>query len=266
MKFLNGVMAMVLAVAACSGARASSSGWYEMQGARVRLVTTGRVDAAGQLKGALDIQLNRGWKTYWRDPGDAGVPPTIDVSANGNIAKAEFDFPAPQRHDDGDYQWAGYDHPVALPVSFTFDGGTGPATISADIFLGVCETICVPVQATFTVDTSGDPENVEDKAVVAAAFDGLPEAATPDFGVTPAGQSDGGILLNATFPGDPTTAELFIAGEHGYVFGTPVRETRDGKTAFSVDVTRPDDTPSGPGLRYTLVTEAGAVSGLLPYL
>lgn len=265
MKLLNCVTAMVLTVAASGGAWASSSGWHEMQGARVRLVTTGTVDAAGQLKGALDIQLNRGWKTYWRDPGDAGVPPSIEVSADGKSAKAEFDFPAPQRHDDGDYQWAGYDYPVALPVKFEFKDASGPATIRADIFLGVCETICVPVQATFTVDTSGDPENVEDKAVVAAAFDALPDAATPDFGVMPAGQSDGSMLLSATFPGNPATAELFIAGEEGYVFGTPVRETRDGQTAFSIDLTRPDDTPSGPGVRYTLVTDAGAVSGLLPY-
>ena len=74
------------------------------------------------------------------------MPPTLDVSANPNISARQFDFPAPQRHDEGDFQWAGYDYPVALPVTFTLKDPGGPATIDASVFLGVCETICVPVQ------------------------------------------------------------------------------------------------------------------------
>ena len=49
------------------------------------------------------------------------------------------------------------------------------------------------------------------------------------------------------------------------MFATPVREVRGGKTFFSVEVTRPDKVPKGAGVHYTLVTDAGAVSGLLPY-
>ena len=43
--------------------------------------------------GVLDIDLKPGWKTYWRDPGDAGVPPQLDVSASTNVAGAELRFP-----------------------------------------------------------------------------------------------------------------------------------------------------------------------------
>ena len=139
--------AVLLMLLASTPAHASSSDWFETEGARVRLVTTGKPAADGTLKGILDIELKPGWKTYWRDPGDAGVPPTLDVSANPNITGAKFDFPAPQRHDEGDFQWAGYDYPVALPVTFTLKDPGGPATIDAAVFLGVCETICIPVQA-----------------------------------------------------------------------------------------------------------------------
>ena len=100
-------------------ALASSSDWFETEGARVRLVTTGEPDADGMLRAFSTSSSKPGWKTYWRDPGDAGVPPTVDVSGSTNIAGAKLDFPPPQRHDDGDFQWAGYDHPVALPVAFT---------------------------------------------------------------------------------------------------------------------------------------------------
>ena len=66
-----------LSLLACP-ALASSSDWYEAEGGRVRLVTSGAADENGVIEGALEIDLKPGWKTYWRDPGDAGVPPTLD--------------------------------------------------------------------------------------------------------------------------------------------------------------------------------------------
>jgi DsbC/DsbD-like thiol-disulfide interchange protein len=265
MKFLPAYAALLMLVAG-SPLHASSSGWFETEGARIRLVTAGKPDAEGKLNGILDIELGPGWKTYWRDPGDSGVPPTLDVSASPNIASVVFDFPSPQRHDEGDFKWAGYDYPVALPVTFTLKDPAGAAAIDASVFLGVCETICVPVQAKLAVDPADDPDNPDDAAAVAAAFSKVPPAATPGFEVKAAGKvGDAQVLLEAIFPGDPATAELFISGEDGYVFSTPLREQRDGKTFFSIEVTRPDETPAGPGLHYTLATDAGAVSGLLPY-
>jgi DsbC/DsbD-like thiol-disulfide interchange protein len=255
----------ILSVATGGHALASSSDWVEMEGARVRLVTAGGPDAQGRLKGILDIDLKPGWKTYWRDPGDAGVPPTIEVLANPNLVGAKLDFPAPQRHDDGAFQWAGYDYPVALPVTFTLKDVKGPSAIEADVFLGVCETICVPVQAKFRLNPGDDPDTHADKAAVTAAFEAVPYPATAEFGVRVAGKETDTVLLEASVPGDPGSAELFVAGEDGYVFTTPVRETRDGKAFFSFEVIRPDETPTGPGIHYTLVSGAEAVNGVLPY-
>ncbi|RUV48671.1 hypothetical protein EOA88_39080, partial [Mesorhizobium sp. M5C.F.Ca.IN.020.14.1.1] len=164
-------------------AAASSSTWYNSEGGRVRLVTSGKPDEAGRIHGVLDIALKPGWKTYWRDPGDAGVPPQIDISASTNIANATFSFPPPQRHDDGYGKWAGYDHPVSLPVTFTVSAPNEPAVIDADIFLGICETICIPLQTKLTIDPGSDPDNAEDAALVKAALATLPAPARPDFGV-----------------------------------------------------------------------------------
>jgi DsbC/DsbD-like thiol-disulfide interchange protein len=264
MKALSATATALLALLVAPPVHAASSDWFEMEGARVRLVTAGKPDVHGRLRGALDIELKPGWKTYWRDPGDAGVPPTIDASANPNIAAVAFDFPAPQRHDEGDYKWAGYDYPVALPVTVTLRDPAGSATIDANVFLGVCETICVPVQAKLTVEPGAD--DPEDAAAVSAALANIPPPAHADFGVRVASEpGDAKAVLQVTSPGDAGTAELFIAGEDGYVLSTPDREVRGGKTLFVVEVTRPDEAPKGPGLHYTLVTEDGAVSGLLPY-
>ena len=155
-------------------AAASSSAWYDSEGGKVRLVTSGKPDEAGRIHGVLEIALKPGWKTYWRDPGDAGVPPQIDVSASTNITDAAFSFPPPQRHDDGYGKWAGYNHPVSLPVTFTVSSPGDAAVIDADIFLGICETICIPVQTRLSVDPAADPDNAEDAAPVSYTHLTLP--------------------------------------------------------------------------------------------
>ncbi|MEJ6781235.1 protein-disulfide reductase DsbD domain-containing protein [Aminobacter sp. Piv2-1] len=247
-------------------AYSSASDWGTTEGGRFRLVTAGRPDAEGKLQGVLFIELKPGWKTYWRDPGDSGVPPQIDVTASRNVSAVEMSFPAPQRHDDGYSIWAGYDYPVGLPVTFTIPSPGEPSLIEADVFLGVCETICVPVQARLQVDPAADPDNPDDVALVEAAFEALPAPAQADFGVTPTPGGDGMLSVVANVPGSPEGVDLFVAGTDGYLFGVPKRNAEAGKLTFTVKVIdRPDAPPTGKGIPYTLTTATSAVEGFLPY-
>jgi DsbC/DsbD-like thiol-disulfide interchange protein len=247
-------------------ALASSTPWINVEGGRVRLVTSGEPDAAGRLYGALDIQLAPGWKTYWRDPGASGVPPTIDVSTSRNIASAELDFPAPERHDRGNFSWAGYSQPVSLPVTFKFASPDKPATVDATIFLGICETVCVPVKASLVLDPTSDPDNPAHVTLVASAHESVPAQAHPGFGIRMVGLEAGKLIVEATFPGDSEEADLFMAADNGYFFEEPQRLKKDGRTFFTINATRPEKKPSsGDGLHYTLVTGNDAVSGILPY-
>jgi DsbC/DsbD-like thiol-disulfide interchange protein len=260
------LLASATIAAGLSGtAAASSSPWISVEGAHIRLVTSGVADPDGILRGALEIDLVPGWKTYWRDPGDAGVPPTIDTSASTNVKSAAFDFPAPRRHDEGDFSWAGYDRPVSLPIRFELDDPSKPVSIGASIFLGVCETICVPVKADITIDPTADPDNPDDAAVVSAASASLPAPATADFGLRTVGFEGDRLVVEAILPGGGEDADVFIAGEDGYSFEEPTRSVKDGRTYFTVAATRPGTHPSSGGLHYTLVTKVGAVSGILPY-
>jgi DsbC/DsbD-like thiol-disulfide interchange protein len=257
---------LVFALAQAGPALASSSAWHNAEGGRIRLVTTGKPDGKGIVRGALEIDLKPGWKTYWLDPGDAGVPPSIDISASANIASAEISFPAPRRFDDGFAKWAGYDEPVSFPVSFVLSDPNQAATIDAKVFLGICETICIPVQATLAVDPASDAENAADATVVRAAFEALPGGARPDFGVTLVPGDKDEVTVEATFSGEPATVDFFLAGSDGYQFGPPERHEKGGRLFFSVPILqRPDNAPHAGGLHYTLVGAAASVSGTLPF-
>ncbi len=252
--------------AAVLPAVASSSAWHDSEGGRVRLVTSGRPDAQGRLHGALDIALKPGWKTYWRDPGDSGVPPQLGITASTNVSRAEMSFPAPRRHDDGYGQWAGYDHSVSLPVTFTLAAPQKKATIDADIFIGICETICIPVQATLKLDPAAAPDDASDTALVKAGFSALPAEAKAGFGAKALPGTHETLVVEATAPGKPSAVDLFVAGENGYMFGPPSREESGDRITFRIPVLdRPAGPPTGAGLPYTLTGETGAVQGLLPY-
>jgi DsbC/DsbD-like thiol-disulfide interchange protein len=260
------VLSIVIAAGCASGALASSSAWHKTEGARLRILTSGAPDAEGRLKGALQIDLKPGWKTYWRDPGGSGVPPAIDISMSTNIASLDIAYPAPMRFDDESGPWIGYKHSVVFPVTFQLSAADQPAKIAAEVFIGVCETICIPFQASLSFDPAGDPDNADDAAVIAAATGALPAAAAADFGATLLSADGDGIRVAVSFPGDPQHVDLFVAGVDGYTLGTPEKHVAEGRTVFAVAVLeRPASKPAGKGLPYTLVTQAGAVEGFLPY-
>ncbi len=191
---------------------------------------------------------------------------SFDVSASTNVSRAALSFPAPRRHEDGYGGWAGYDHPVSLPVVFTLAAPGSPAVIDANVFLGMCETICIPVQATLKLDPAAAPDDASDTALVKAGFSALPAEAKAGFGAKALPGTHETLVVEATAPGKPSAVDLFVAGENGYMFGPPSREESGDRITFRIPVLdRPAGPPTGAGLPYTLTGETGAVQGLLPY-
>jgi DsbC/DsbD-like thiol-disulfide interchange protein len=243
-------------------ALASSSAWHQAEGGQVRLVTVGEPDAEGRLRGLLDIRLDPGWKTYWRDPGDVGVPPTLDLGGQGS---AELLFPAPEWHHDGAYDWAGYASSVALPVTLRLTDPAGSGPITATAFLGLCKTVCIPLKAEFVLDPASDPDNPGDSLAVLAAETGLPDAASADFGVTAIRIEDERAIFDISGPVGKD-AELFVAGSEGFAFSRPEPTLENGKLIFTSKVkSYLKAKPKDAAIQYTLKTAGKSVSGKLPF-
>lgn len=251
-------------VMAASAAHAASSDWFHVEGGSIRVVTSGAPDSEGVLRGALEIMLKPGWKTYWRDPGSSGVPPTLEVTVGDEKAQVEIGFPAPSRFDDGYALWAGYGEPVSLALTLRLPpGARAPARIEASTFLGVCETICIPVQAELTLDPYRDTDEPDHAAAVAAAFAALPGPARDGFGARATGVGDDALLVEADLPDGVEAVDLFVAGTDALTLGVPEKVAgEDDASVFSVPVVSGDATKPA-GLVYTLVTSAGAVTGEL---
>jgi DsbC/DsbD-like thiol-disulfide interchange protein len=165
-------------------------------------------------------------------------------------------FPRPTRQDDGYSRFAGYDEPVALALSFPVDDPDGRLGFTADVFLGVCETICIPVQATLRSCRRRRRGNM--RGIVAEAFGRLPAKDQRRFRRPRDRGRDGRLIVEVRLPEGAGEAELFVVSTASHMLGQ-ADTGRGSGVVFASHANRPGG--SWPGATsYTLVTEA--VAGL----
>ncbi|WP_158814734.1 protein-disulfide reductase DsbD domain-containing protein [Methylocapsa sp. S129] len=127
-------------------ADAYSSDWAEGLKSSARLIAAGPRD--GILQAGVEIKLAPGAITYWRNPGDAGLPPTLSFEGSANLAQARTSFPAPRRLPEGGGGEAfGYDRALILPIDVEVIDPSKPVELALKLNYAVCETICVPAEA-----------------------------------------------------------------------------------------------------------------------
>ena len=128
---------------------AAATGWVGDAHAAVRLINA--VEATGSsswLDAGLQIRLAPGWHAYWRTPGDAGLPPSIDWTRSHNVAGAAIAWPAPHRFSLDGLETQGYENGVVLPIAVTLAHLGEPVLLHAKVDYAACKDICVPYQAT----------------------------------------------------------------------------------------------------------------------
>ncbi|TKA98239.1 hypothetical protein FAZ78_02045, partial [Cereibacter changlensis] len=115
---------------------------------------------------ALRLTLAPGWKTYWRSPGDAGIPPLFDWAGSENVRSVRFHWPRPHVFDLNGMQSIGYKGELVLPLEVTAIDASQPIRLRANVELGVCRDICVP--AALTLDAALPMQGAADAVIDAA--------------------------------------------------------------------------------------------------
>ncbi|WP_322890299.1 MULTISPECIES: protein-disulfide reductase DsbD domain-containing protein [unclassified Yoonia] len=131
-------------------------------------VLPGWRDADGTHVTALRIDLAEGWKTYWRAPGDSGIPPSFSFTGT-DITAVQPHFPVPEVYEDFGIRSIGYENSVVFPLRLTLPEDGSVVSMAGQIEIGVCDEICIPV----TLDFSAllPPGGSSDPAIVAALRD-----------------------------------------------------------------------------------------------
>ncbi|MDK9697068.1 MAG: protein-disulfide reductase DsbD family protein [Siculibacillus sp.] len=224
-------------------------------GAALRLVVAGVVD--GRPEVGIEIALEPGWKTYWRNPGDAGIPPVVDWSKSAGVASFDLRFPAPVRFGEEGTTSIGYTAPVILPIDLALADPAKPATLDLDVQIGLCRDICVPVSARLTATVS--PTGPVDAAALARLREARTRLPLPAVkGVAPwvmALERDpdsvpGSILVKVKMPeeeGDAAGRDMLVEGPTGdWSLPLPARiATGRGREIWRFDL---DGVPRGARL------------------
>ena len=257
---LFGLAAAVFASSLPAISRAEDASPWQSDGhSAVRLLAGSRSGAV--LLGGIAFQLQPGWKTYWRTPGDSGVPPRFDFSKSENVEAVTVLWPAPLLFDDGAGGHAmGYHDKVVLPLRIVVKNSDKPVMLRAAINYAVCNKICIPVDASTELPFTS-VASTEDNALF-AALDTVPKPANigdPNpltiRDVKREGPSD--VVVDVVTP-DNRELNLFVEGPTPD-WSLPVPTLREHsppgvkRFSFVLDGVPPGVNPDGAALKLTLV-------------
>lgn len=236
-----------------------ASPWQSDVHSAVRLLAGSRSGAV--LLGGIAFQLQPGWKTYWRTPGDSGVPPRFDFSKSENIEAVTVMWPAPLKFDDGAGGHSlGYHNNIVLPLRIVIKNADKPVVLRAAIGYAVCEKLCIPVEANAELPFTS-VASTEDNALL-AALDTVPKPATVGDpnpltirDVKREGASQ--VIVDAVAP-DGREVNLFVEGptpDWALPIPKPVDQSPPGvkRFSFELDGLPPGAKVEGAALKLTLV-------------
>jgi DsbC/DsbD-like thiol-disulfide interchange protein len=93
------------------------------------------------------VELEPDWKTYWRVPGDTGIPPQFDWAGSKNNGAIEVGYPVPSRFQDAGGESIGYHDRVLFPLSVRSEKPDELVRLKLNMFFAVCKEICIPAKA-----------------------------------------------------------------------------------------------------------------------
>ena len=255
---------LVFPVAAPAHA-ADASAWDGTQRSGVRLIAGARSNDGATVRAGIELRLAPGWKTYWRYPGDSGIPPRFDFAKSRNVKSVTVRWPAPQRLADESGTSIGYKHDVIFPLDVVPEDRGKPVTLSLAIDYGVCEKICVPVDAKAELTITGKPTAQD--ARIAAADARVPKPAVLGQDGMPsirAIKREGArIVVDVAYPAGESV-DLFAEGptaDWALPVPSPVAGAPAGSQRFTFELDGlPRDTkPDGATLLLTAVAGERAI-------
>ncbi|MCH6586725.1 MAG: thioredoxin family protein [Proteobacteria bacterium] len=221
------------------GARAAAGPWVDQEQVRLRLVAAGPVAGAAEtLNLGLHFRLEPGWKIYWRSPGEAGYPPSVDWRGSENLAEVRLNWPVPHRFSLFGFETFGYYDEVVLPVDARPERPGAPVLLRAKVAYLTCKEICIPREAQLVLAVPAGGAGSSSDGFLIDSF----RTMVPGDGTAVGLSLDRAVLtgtveapvLQVTARSDIAfdAPDVLVEAPPGFAFGKPeVALTEDGKTA-----------------------------------
>jgi suppressor for copper-sensitivity B len=207
------LVALALLAGLSEAAADEASDWSATKQTKVRLLSAVKgTGAAATVPLGLQFALAPGWKTYWRSPGDAGLPLILDWAGSMNLAGADFSWPVPSRYTLLGLDTFGYENEVIFPIAAHPADPEKPLSLRLKTNYLVCEKICIPYSAELALDL---PASAAEPSDFAQLIDRYRSEVPGD------GAAHGLRLIGATVQGDEARPQLVVPVESAFPFEHP---------------------------------------------
>ncbi|MFD0915936.1 protein-disulfide reductase DsbD domain-containing protein [Pseudahrensia aquimaris] len=257
------LLALTILLFANVSAHAASSDWVKVDGAKMRLIGMPSLDN-GPYRAGLQIELEPGWKTYWRNPGASGLPPQLDFSASKNVNETQLKFPAP--HFFAEDSSIGYKNSVTFPISVTPTMRGFPMALDVNGIVGICSDICIPTQVQLSLQVGKSAISQMDVAMALNKSQALlptqPEQGFAIEDVMLQGEEKPALVVMARVPIQAEDVRLFVEGPQSWYLDRAELISRKGTLVrFSVDVSEAKSREDilAADLVFTLATQRKAI-------
>ncbi len=204
----------------------------------------GEVYQAGLL-----VTLDQDWKTYWRNPGESGIPPQITTVSAENLAELTTDYPLPKRYSDESGEAIGYHDEVLFPLRLKPKDFSKPLKIKLEAFFGVCQQVCTPAKIANDLEFGPSSGPMPDAALIATWQARVPKPAPIATGFK---LSEKFLVLDLAKP----FVDIFVEGPDRYYFTKPDFERAHGKAWITIKGLKDAHDLSGIKLRLTADDQA----------
>ncbi len=189
-------------------------GWFEPDGTRMA---------------ALEITLAEGWHTYWRAPGDAGIPPSFNWQGSRNLASATPAWPRPTVYSQNGMRSIIYTGRLVLPISLTPKTSDKPIRVKGTVDIGVCKDICVPFQ--IVVDETIKADSTAATQAIKTALATVPRTGAQHVSCnTTLGERGIQLTVTASLPHLGGAEDAAIETGDPLVWATDPEVSRSGQT------------------------------------
>jgi len=235
-------MAAILPLlAATTNSSAEVTDWQDLGGGRARLITV-YDPVEGTIEGIVDVELQPGWVTYWRNPGESGIPPIFDFSKSSGVSVEQPLFPVPTAKHAAGIISIVYKNHVAFPFKAQPVISPLSGVLQLEMVIGVCEEICIPAMSSFSQDLSKlNYSDLTSNEMIRQAYLKIPvtKADNPETPVilNAKWKTNSVVAVEARIPQSASKPELFAEGDDNWFFFPAKISKREGDiTTFALSM------------------------------
>jgi DsbC/DsbD-like thiol-disulfide interchange protein len=210
---------------------AGATPWQDVApGAKLRLVSSDVRQPDGTTLVGIELDMPDSYKTYWRLPGETGIPTELDISGSAGVADPAIEWPYPTPETSNGFLDYVYHGAIVLPVTVRTTGDA--PLLEASVTMGVCSEVCVPVRASFSLPLdfrSADPaQSIRLKQAEALAPIAWNGATAPFSGIAYDSAAKALRLAGADAAIDPASI-LVSTADPALIFDAP-QKSPDGRS------------------------------------